>query len=226
LGRTPLLRTLSRDEIAALARHARVVHFDPGALVWAKGTLGNQAYWVLKGRVKLSATARNGHDLLLQMIEPGEVFGEISAIERGPRSTNATAETHTDAFSIASHPLVAAIERSPKALMDLALVLCGHLRQAVTNLETLGLHGAQTRIWCRLMDLSYRYGTPNPDSEAIRIKHGLSQQDLAETVGLTRVMMNRQLNEWRELGFIDYKRGVIEIHDPAKFEAFVWRELH
>ena len=113
LSRTPLLRTLSSDEIAALARHARVVHFNPGALVWAKGTLGTHAYWVLKGRVKVSATARNGHDLLLRMIEPGEVFGEVSAIERGPRSTNATAETHTDGFSIASHPLVAVIERSP-----------------------------------------------------------------------------------------------------------------
>jgi len=107
--------------------------------------------------------------------------------------------------------------------MDVVRILCGQLRQAVANIETLGLHNAETRIWCRLMDLSYRYPEIGRQGEAKRIRHGLSQQDLADSVGLTRVMVNRQLREWREKGLIEYSRGVIVIPDPAAFEAFVWR---
>jgi CRP-like cAMP-binding protein len=223
LRATPLLESLRDDEIATLARHVRVVHFEPGAQVWTKGALGTHAYFVLKGRIRLTVTARNGHELLLQMMEPGDICGEISAIERGPRSTNATAETATDALSLASRPLIAAIEGSPRSLMDLVRILCGHLREAVTNIEILGLHSAETRIWCRLSDLASRYPDVDPENGATRIKHGLSQQGLADSVGLTRVMVNRQMNEWREKGFIEFGRGVIEIYDPAAFEAYVWR---
>jgi CRP/FNR family cyclic AMP-dependent transcriptional regulator len=150
--------------------------------------------------------------------------GEISAIEGGPRSANVIADRPSDALALNGRYLVAAIERNPKAAMTLIRIMAEHIRQAVTNIEVLGLHSAETRIWCRLMDLSRRYPGLDPKDTSVRIEHGLAQQSLADSVGLTRAMVNRQLNIWRDQGLIDYTRGVIVIPDPAAFEAFVWRD--
>jgi CRP/FNR family transcriptional regulator len=223
LRATSLLESLPDEEIDGLAAHARFVHFEAGEQVFAKGSLGTHAYWVLEGRIRLTATARNGHELLLKMVDAGDHCGEVAAIEQGPRSSTATAETDVDAVSIKSRHLVDALERCPAAAMDVIRFLCAYLRQAVANIETVGLHSAETRIWCRLMDLSYRYPGFDGASRAIRIAHGFSQQALADSVGLTRVMVNRQLSEWRERGLIETGRGVIVIPDPEAFEAFVWR---
>lgn len=220
---TPIFASLPDEEIAGLAAHARFVHFMAGEPVFKKGSIGTHAYWVLTGRIKLLATARNGHELLLKMVDPGDHCGDVAAIEQGETSTSAVAESAVDTLSLESRYLVDVLERCPAAAMDVIRYLCAYLRQAVANIETIGLHGAETRIWCRLMELSYRYPGFDGASRAVRIAHGLSQQSLADSVGLTRVMVNRQLGEWRDRGLIETGRGVIVIPDPAAFEAFVWR---
>jgi CRP/FNR family cyclic AMP-dependent transcriptional regulator len=224
LRATPLLESLPNEEISELASHANGTHFDTGETVFAKGGSGTDAYWVVTGRFKVTTSARNGSELLLGMIEVGGHCGEISAIEGGPRSSNVIAERPSNALSLNGRYLLAAIERNPKTAMKLVRIMAEHIRQAVTNIEVLGLHSAETRIWCRLMDLSRRYPGIDPKGGSVRIEHGLAQQGLADSVGLTRAMVNRQLNIWRDQGLIDYTRGVIVIPDPAAFEAVVWRD--
>lgn len=107
--------------------------------------------------------------------------------------------------------------------MKLARLLCVQVRIAGATLENLTFHGAETRIWTRLMFLSEQYGEVDPVSGALHIKHRLSQQSLADSVGLTRVMVNRQLSEWRQQGLIEDGRGFVLVLDPKKLESFVWR---
>lgn len=224
LGSTPLLSSLPAEDIAELARRARPMHFEPGETLFAKGSAGTHAYWILKGRVRVSTTARNGGELLLAMIDVGEHCGDISAIEGGPHSSDAVAESATDTLCLHRRYLVDAIERNPATAMKIIKILAQHIRLAVTNIEMLGLHTSETRIWSRLIDLSRRYPGIDAKSGSVRIDHGLSQQNLADSVGLTRVVVNRQLTVWREKGLIEYARGVTVILDPVAFETFVWRE--
>ncbi len=224
LRATPLLESLPDEEIAELASHSNGTHFDPGETVFAKGAHGADAYWVVTGRFRVTTVARNGSELLLGMIEVGGHCGEISAIEGGPRSSTVIAEKPSDALSLNGRYLLAAIERNPMMAMKLVRIMAEHIRQAVTNIEVLGLHSSETRIWCRLMDLSRRYPGIDPKDGSVRIEHGLAQQGLADSVGLTRAVVNRQLNIWRDQGLIDYTRGVIVIPDAAAFDVVVWRD--
>ena len=111
-------------------------------------------------------------------------------------------------------------------------VLSGRLRLTLTStvagksIENLGLHNAETRIWSRLVHLSSQYGQTNGSDHSIRIVHRLSQQDLADSVGLTRVMVNRQLKTWRDHHLTKDRRGVVVILDPNELEAFVWRRAN
>ena len=223
LGESDLLSSLPAQEIVELARHARRVHFDADETLFAKGSPGTHAYWILKGRIKVSTSARNGSELLLAMVDAGGHCGDISAIEGGPRSSHAVAELPSDTLCLHRRDLLAAIERNPTTAMKVVHILAEHIRQAVVNIEILGLHSSETRIWCRLIDLSHRYPGSDALPGSVRIKHGLSQQSLADSVGLTRVVMNRQLSAWRDQGLIQYSRGVLVIPDPLAFEAYVWR---
>lgn len=223
LRESDLLSLLQDHEIAELARRARRVHFDAGETLFAKGSPGTHAYWILNGRIRVSTSARNGSELLLAMVDAGGHCGDISAIEGGPRSSNAVADCASDTLCLHRRDILDAIERNPATAMKVIHILAEHIRQAVTNIEVLGLHSSETRIWCRLIDLSHRYPGSDTKPGSVRIKHGLSQQSLADSVGLTRVVVNRQLSIWRDQDLIQYTRGVLVIPDPLAFETFVWR---
>ncbi len=223
LRATRILDSLSRDEIANLAEQCRPVRVESGTHIFSKDEPGTHVYWVVEGRVKLAVTARTGHDLFFKMVEAGEWFGEVSAIEGGPRYADAIAQTASHLLSLERSYLTGVIEKNPRAMAELVRVLIGHIRHSAANIETVTLQGASARVWCRIVDLAQRRGTKLPTTGGIRIEHGLSQQELADSVALTRVMVNRQLSEWRSRGLIETSRGVLVILDPAALEAEVWR---
>lgn len=225
LAANPLLDQLPESELAELAANSRQLYFAAGDTVFEKGLPGTSIYWVVGGRLKLTVTRPDGSELLHSMIEPGDYCGEITAIDGGVRGVTATADRSTDTLSIDREFLLPAIERNPKVAVKLTILLCAQIRIAGETLRNLVFHGAETRIWSRLMYLSKRYGEVDSRSGALQIKHRLSQQSLADSVGLTRVMVNRQLSIWRELGLIEDGRGFVSVLDPEAFESFVFRRV-
>ena len=220
---SPLLDLLPDDELTELTSQARSLSFSAGETVFAKGEPGASVYWVVRGRFKLTVTGPDGSELLHSMIEPGNYCGEITAIDGAVRGVNAIADCSSVSVALDRCYFLPAIERNPVAAMRIARLLCKQIRIAGDTLENLAFHNAETRIWTRLIYLSKEYGTVDPKSGALQIKHRLSQQGLADSVGLTRVMVNRQLSTWREQGLIEDARGLVVIPEPKKFEEFVWR---
>ncbi len=223
LAASPLLDLLPEEQVVELASHARHFHFDAGETVFAMDTPGSYTYWVRSGRFRITTTSRGGIELLHSMIEPGDYCGEITTIDGGLRGVNAIAECSSDAIALDRQYLIPAIERNPKAAMRLARLLCAHIKVAGETIRNLGLHTSELRIWSRLMHLSPKYALIEEDG-TMRISHGLSQQDLADSVGLTRIVVNRQLKQWRDEGLIEDGRGFVIVPDPDALEAFVWRD--
>ncbi len=226
LAASPLLSSLPAAEIEDLATRVRYHSFEIDDTVFTQGTAGSHIYWVVKGRVRLTSTSITGTDLLHSMIEPGDYFGEITAVDGQMRGVNALAEIETEALALDRRYLMPAFKRNPEACMVLARLLCRQVRIAGSTIENLAFHNAETRIWTRLMYLSQQYSTPDMKNGAIRIDHGLSQQNLADSVGLTRVMVNRQLGLWRDAELIEDGRGFVVVFDTEKLEKFVWRGSH
>ena len=220
---SPLLDLLPKELHVELASRARRLHFKTGETVYAVDTPGTQVYWVLKGRFKLTSTDHNGAELLLRMIEVGDHCGVPAAVDGGLRGASLTAERSSEAISLDRKYLLPAIERTPGAAMKLALLLCAYMRTMGETIDNLGLHNSELRIWSRLMQLRDQYAQIDKNGY-LRIDHGLSQQNLADSVGLTRVMVNRQLREWQFQGFIEDGRGYVIIPDAEQFKDYVYRE--
>ncbi len=223
LGSSALLDLLPNVELTDLATHARERHLAAGETLFEKGEPGANVFWVVAGRLKLTVNNQDGGELLHGMIEPGDYCGEITAIDDGLRGVNAIADCSTHTLSLNRSVLLPAFERNPKAALKLARLLCGQIRIAGATLENLAFHSAETRVFTRLMYLSQQYGEVDLANGALRINHRLSQQSLADSVGLTRVMVNRQLSAWRERGLIEDGRGFVLVPDPKELEAFVHR---
>lgn len=222
LASSPLLAGIPRSEITQLAFRVRNFNFDPNETIFAKGDAGSQIFWVAKGRVRLCVLGPGGNELLHSMIESGHSFGEITAIDGGTRGVDAIAVRRSEVFALNRRSLIPIWERYPAAALNLARAICAQVRVAGATIENLAFHGSEIRIFTRLMFLSQQYSTTDPENGSMRIDHGLSQQDLADSVGLTRVMVNRQLSAWRQLGLTEDGRGFILIFEPTAFREHVW----
>lgn len=221
LGETRLLKTLSEEELKELAAVARKEHVGAGAVIFRKGAPGTSMYMLVDGRVKITTSGPTGNELLLALVDPGELFGEIAAVDGGPRTVNAIAVVPSSIVAIDRRFLTAVLGRNTSSARALSEALCVHLRTAIANVEKIALLDAQTRLWARLIDLGRRYAPNDFGGGPLRIEHGLSQQSLADSIGVTRVMVNRQLSSWREAGLIEDGRGFIVIRNPEALERFV-----
>jgi len=221
LGKTRLLESLPPQELLDLAKAGRQERVASGGAIFLKGTPGQSFYLLCEGRVKITSSGPNGNELLLDLVEAGQHFGEIAVIDGSPRTVNAIATQPSQIVSFDRSVIVPVLHRNPTTALALSLFLCDRLRVVIENLEGIGLLDAPTRLWMRLKSLGRRYAEPQTGNEAIHIGHGLSQQNIADSIGVTRVMVNRQLGIWREAGLIEDGRGFIRIPDPEALEAFV-----
>jgi len=207
------------SELSARAHHARYVH---GETIFTRGGSSTGLLIPTSGRVRISTIGRGGSETLLALVDPGDLTGEVGALDGGPRTTNAVADGETGILTIGHRDLIEILDTHPETAMKLARKLCVHLRGTMTMIDHFALQDAGPRLLSRLLTIGRKYGEVELESGLLRIDHGLSQQDLADGSGLTRVSVNRQLGIWREQGLTETGRGSISIPDLDALEAFIW----
>lgn len=223
LSERSLLKSLPEADIDELVSNVRQYDLVAGATIYSQGTPGSHIYWVESGRLRLTVTSPGGGEALYSMVEVGGYCGHLSALDGGLRPVSAVADRRTHLIGLDGRYLMPVLERNPKACLNIARLLCTSIRIAGDSIENLALKNSEERIWSHLTHLSKQYGERDAKNKSMRIEHGLSQQSLADSVGLTRVMVNRQLRAWRDAGLTEDGRGFVVLLDPEALEAHVWR---
>lgn len=208
---SPLFRGLppaTLDRIAALATqrgHRR------GEIVFSAGDPGDALYGVVSGRIRISAGTAEGREIFLNVMEPGDTFGEIALLDGGTRTATATATEPTELVSIRREPLFELLEREPKAALEL-LRLCGErLRWTSGLLEDAALLDAPARLAKRLLSLGEQHGEDGAGGRLVRI----SQEDLSNFLGVSRQAVNERLQDWKAKGWVALGRGTVTVRDAA-----------
>ncbi len=216
-----LLTLLSESELDLLAGHARIRRYSTGNFLFTQGARDSQAFLVVSGRFKVNSIGSRGNELLLGILEAGDLTGVITLIDDAQRFVNAIALRSSEVIVIDRRHLLPMLEQNTEALLATLRMVNGQLREAVSLCQINGLLDSQGRLWSSLMSLSRRYGRPIDRKGGLRIDHGLSQEDLAATIGMTRVVVNRALRSWRELGLVETGRGYVTILKPDLLEQLV-----
>ena len=115
-----------------------------------------------EGRVKIASISEDGRESVLAFRGPGEVLGELSAIDGRPRSAGVTAVDPVEALVIPAADFRAFLERSPKASLWILTRLIARLREADRKRAEFGASDTIGRVAARLVELAAEYGRRSP----------------------------------------------------------------
>jgi CRP-like cAMP-binding protein len=211
LAGSPLFGQFRPDELNRLVSFLRVAHYPARRVLFRKGDPGTNMMVVLEGRVQICTHSEEGREFVVNIINPGEVFGEIALLDGSDRTADAVTMDRCELMILERRDFVPFLRDHPDACMRLLEVLCQKLRWTTGVLEAaLFLEGA-SRLARVMVHLASLYGQPVDHGVEIRIR--LSQQQLANMVGMSRESINKQLGQWRDDGIVAIDDGRITITD-------------
>jgi CRP/FNR family transcriptional regulator, cyclic AMP receptor protein len=214
LRRSPLFARLPNDEIDAILKYASIRRYAANAQIVCKGDPGSSMMAVLRGRVVIRAPSSDGKEVILNIINEGEIFGEIALLDGKERTADATAMTDCELLVVARRSFLPLLER-PVIARELLNVLCERLRRTTEQLEDVLFLDVEARIAKILLRFAEAGGAPQPGA---RVVLGMSQRELGNLVGASREKVNRRLRAWRLAGIIAIEKGTIFIRDPAALQ--------
>jgi CRP/FNR family cyclic AMP-dependent transcriptional regulator len=214
LARSALFNALTSAQRYALAQEMRDVSLDPGEMLFARGDPGNEIYLVVEGRIRISVLSSDGRELSFAHAVPGDVFGEIAALDGSPRSADATAITSVRLKTLSRSALLRLLSTSTTAALAIIKLLCGRLRDVSEHFEAIALHPIEVRLARLLIDTleeKQLAGAAKVTSLAL----GISQSELALLMGSTRQRANVALTVLEKAGAIRRSGDVLDCNLEA-----------
>jgi CRP-like cAMP-binding protein len=228
LAGTPLFADAEGDELAVLAARARMVTLAPRALLFSRGDPGDRLYVLASGLVRIGAMSPDGREVTYGLIRPGQVFGEIAVLDGGPRSADASAVLKSQLAVIERTDLMAFLGRRPAHAFRLLNILCDRVRSADGLLEDLFFLAAPSRLAKHLILLGTAVGESGEskggegkDGAAGNVTIRMSQQQVADYVGVSRELVNKLLAKWEQAGLVGLWRGQITLKDLEALDALI-----
>jgi len=200
LRRTPLFATLDQDAAASLRASMNEIELARGELLFHEGDPGDSLYVVLRGKIKLGRTSGDGRENLVAVLGPGEMFGELSLFDPGPRSAGATALVDSTLLGLSSDELTPWLASRPDVARALLRAIARRLRRTNDSMSDLVFSDVPGRVAKALLDLSARFGTPSEDG--IHVAHDMTQEELAQLVGASRETVNKALADFAGRGWL------------------------
>ncbi len=209
-----LFRELDDEAASALRSSMVEVKVARGEVVFREGDAGDRLYVISDGKIKLGRTAPDGRENLLAILGPGQMFGELSLFDPGPRSATATAVTDTVLLGLGHADLLPWLTGRPEVARALLLQLASRLRRSNDTLADLVFADVPGRVAKALLDLSAKFGAPAP--EGLRVEHDLTQEELAQLVGASRETVNKALADFVQRGWIRLEQRSVILLDVER----------
>ena len=198
--KAPLFSALDDAEASSLRESMVPVKVSKGNTLFKEGDDGNRLFVVLEGKLKLGTTSNDGRENLLSILGPGEMFGELSLFDPGPRTATATAVTDARLLSLAHDQVIGWVSEHPKVSLQLLGRLAQRLRRSNEVLADLVFSDVPGRVAKAIMDLGERFGVKKADG--LYVNHDLTQEELAQLVGASRETVNKALADFAGRGWV------------------------
>ena len=217
LRRSPLFAALDEEASNSLLKSMAEITLGRGDALFHEGDPGDQLYVVLEGKIKLGRSSGDGRENLTAVIGPGEMFGELSLFDPGPRTSTATALTATRLLSLGHNELQPWLSARPEVARSLLRAMARRLRRTNENMADLVVSDVPGRVAKALLDLSTRFGQPAGDEqEGIKVAHDLTQEELAQLVGASRETVNKALADFAQRGWIKLEARAVVLLDTTR----------
>lgn len=214
----PLLKTnaflgqLPDAAIEALMLRGQPRKYAKGDIVYQRGDPGDTMMMLVTGGIKYTIVSEQAKEVVMHFAAPGEVFGEVAALDGKERAVGVVALEDSEVFVIHARDLLPALMASPQAMIELIRWLCQRVRIRVALFEDRTLD-MRTRVARGLLRLADQLGRRREDG--IHLELAASQEELGNYLGLARANVSRQLGQLKALGLVGSNAGRIVILDRS-----------
>jgi CRP/FNR family cyclic AMP-dependent transcriptional regulator len=204
---------LPPDDQVALRSAGATRRFARGGTLMHQGQVSDTVVVVEVGQVKVYAVTPAGRDVLLAIRGPGDLLGELSALDGAPRSASVAALQDVEVLAVSPAAFRSFLVAHPAAAMALLGMLTRRLRDADRKRTGYAVQTSLGRVAERLLELADRFGLE--DGESVLIELRISQQELAGWCGCAQSAVDRSLATMRSLHWIETRRREIRVLDMA-----------
>ncbi|CAN5555022.1 cAMP-activated global transcriptional regulator CRP [soil metagenome] len=190
------------------------VEFVRGHIFFTQGEPGERLYFLTSGKVKLCRRAPDGRESLFGILGPSDIFGELAVFDPGPRTCTATAVTEVCAAPLDRAALKDWMVERPAVAERLLRVLARRLRRTDEELSNFAFNDVPGRVARQLLRLAQQFGVQ--EDGAVRLAHGLTQEELGQLVGSSRETVNKALSDFSDRGWIRLEGNGLVIHNSEQ----------
>ncbi len=212
LKSVPLFSTLDDHELSAMLPAMQQRTYAPRSCILRAGESGEGLYVVLSGRVRVLLDDGEGHEIIVAVFGPNEVFGEIELMDGGPRLANFDCTHPTEVLHIPRKVVLDWLERDPAAAMLVLRTVTRRRADAHQKIGTLALVNVYGRVARVLLEEGHEA------NGEWHVEPGAEQ--IAAMVGASREMVSRVVKDMINRGLVRrHKRKLIVIDRQLLLEG-------
>ena len=193
LQSVPLFENLNQDELDKILHYSSTRSYKKNSVVINEGDDTDSLYIIDSGSVKVYLSDNNGKEVIINTLEAGDYFGELSVLTKGKRSASVITTSNSSFTVIYKCDFKELILGHPDIAYTLIKNLASRVRNLTENVKSLALEDVYGRVVKTLMHLSEPASSTKPEKRII--KKRLTQQEIANRVGSSREMVARILKD-------------------------------
>lgn len=215
----PFFNNLTADETEQLAQRLVMRRFNAGQIIFHHGDPGGLLYIISKGKVKITHSTPDGQEAMLAIFGSGDFFGELALLDDSPRSATIEALQTTETLTLHREDFIRFISDNPNFALHVLHTLAQHIRRLNNQISDIFFLDLPARLARQLLHLAEQHGKNTKDG--ILIELSLTQTDLAEMTGATRVSINKALGRFRRSNWVKVSGRKFTIIDEGALQNLI-----
>lgn len=207
----PLFAEMSEAQLDRLTTQASARRVPQGEAVFEQGDPANSFYLLLHGRLKVTQVTRDGHQIIVRVVHPGDLFGFTRALNRPDYPGTATAAVDSLVAAWPTESWDNFVELNPHLAMNAIRTIGQRLDEAHTRIREMSTQEVERRVAHTVLRLVDQAGTPDPGGT--RVDFPISRRDIAEMTGTTLHTVSRILSAWETQGLVEGGRQKLMVRD-------------
>lgn len=207
----PLFQKMSDPELDSLLTRATVRRVPQNEAVFEQGANADFFFLLLHGRLKVTQVTKDGQQIIVRVVNPGDLFGFARALQRSDYPGTATAATESLVLAWPTELWNVFVEKNPHLAVNAMHTIGQRLDEAHTRIREMSTEEVERRVAHTVLRLAEQAG--KPEGGGIRIDFPISRQDIAEMTGTTLHTVSRILSAWEGQGLVQGGRQKLMLKD-------------
>jgi CRP/FNR family transcriptional regulator, dissimilatory nitrate respiration regulator len=215
VARLPLFQELTAEQLSGIVAAARHVQLTRGELLFQKGDQARGFYVITAGQIKLAFPSASGAEKVVEILGPGQSFGEALMFLDRPYPVFAAAVLDATVIEIPQHPVTELLMRDPSFARSMLAGLAKRLHSLVQDVEDYTMRSGTQRLIGYLLQKA-----GDVESGPIEVVLSTSKAVIASRLNLTPETLSRSLHELMDKGLLDVHGKHVTVYDIQRLRIF------